>query len=1242
MAAARDLRELKAETGIPGRVCYIRPMGLEGRLFVVSLFAAALLLPQGTTSRVTGTVQDPSGALVAGASVTLTNEGTGVAIETKTAETGTYVFEAVQVGDYTLAVESPGFKKFSAPRNRVSIGSPTTVNVRLEVGQLNEQVTVSAAAELVQTSTSGNIGNVLNEKTVRDMPIVGNRGRSPLQLILLQPGVVTGPSTGAEVHVHGARDRAFNYTLDGLDNNEASAGGGTQDSSNPTRTNPDSIQEFRIIASNPTAENGRNSGAQIQLMTKSGTNEFHGTAFWFYRTPRLNSNEWENNLNALGKRQFVQNIYGGSVGGPVWKNRTFFFYNLQRLAARETRSRDRLVFTQQARDGLLRYVRGGRNRPAGIAGASVDPAGNPVAGLDIGTYSAVTNDPQRLGLDPAVKAQIDQTPLPNNFTGGDGLNTAYFTFASPQFERQQDHTLKLDHVFSGRNAVFFRAAWGYQNTNCDAANNGDPLFAGGPCKINTERTPRNLAFNWRWNPTPAITNELVVGESAFTFDFRTVAEDLEGLAFPGSTTILNSPVTRDVPVIVPNILISTGNLRALKTRQIVDNFSWVKGSHALKFGVNLRFVQHNDRRGDIAGENATQEVDFDRTINLVDPAAFGLPADINTQFDLPEFQKNINFLLGRVGRTDRGFASDGQRFVTGPFLFQARFNEYDFYAQDTWKLRPNLTIDLGLRWEVKPGPSEADDKMRAPSQSLEYGATPSTSIRWNKVGRLYRNDALNLGPSVGFAWDPLGTGKTSIRGNYRIAYDRINTFVLSSAVFQSLPGLTLGTADTTFGQNGGRLRNVPRLGPPNVDPESLAQPQPYSNSVTTVVDPSFETPTTQMWSFGIQREIGARFVFSADYIGRRGYNLLGSYNSNAVEIRNNGFLNAFNAAKSGAESALLDQLTAPHGLRRAGESGAAFVRRQFASELSLNSVATVAQSLGRRLERGVNLPAAAGLSPYFFTAYPQFQGGTRIIDSNDFSTYHGLELQVARTVASDSIVQFSYTWAKSLDTRSYDPTFTLYGTGSTQSASSHPWDLTNRKLNYARSDFDRRHVFQSYWVYELPFGLGKRLASALPATIDRIIGGWQLAGNLRYQTGRPFTVFSGSNTVNDVNQSPASCNGCQPSDGKVFVEGQSGLAFYFDEALRAKFSTPAAGQLGNIPRNFFQTGANFNLNASLLKRILMTETTNFELRADATNLTNTPTWDVPTTTTTSNIFGRLRTPIANNSRKIQLALKFNF
>jgi hypothetical protein len=300
--------------------------------------------------------------------------------------------------------------------------------------------------------------------------------------------------------VNGARDRAWNFTLDGIDNNDTSAGGSNF---SPTRANPDSIAEYRVITSNPTAETGRNSGANVQLITKSGTNEFHGNAFWFYRTPRLNANEWANNLTGIGKAKFVQNIYGGSLGGPIIHNKTFFFVNIQRLAAGETRSQDRLVYTSEARKGNWRYVAGGRNRPAGTTGASVDTAGNPLPGLSIATYNIPAKDPQRIGIDPKVKGQLDLIPLPNNFTGGDGLNTAFFSWAAPNSERQQDNTVKIDHIFNSKNTVFFRAAWGYQNSLCDSGNAGWALFPGQDCVVNTERHPKNYAPTGATIPPPA-------------------------------------------------------------------------------------------------------------------------------------------------------------------------------------------------------------------------------------------------------------------------------------------------------------------------------------------------------------------------------------------------------------------------------------------------------------------------------------------------------------------------------------------------------------------------------------------------------------------------------------------------------------------------------------------------------------------------------------------------------------------
>ncbi len=1197
------------------------------RVVITLLFACAAVWAQGTTSRVLGVVQDPTGAAVPGATVQLINEATRTTFTTKTSETGAYVFEAVQSGRYTVIVEAAGFKRFVSRGNVVAIGQPTTVNVTLEVGALAEQIEVSASYELVQTSTSGNIGNLFTDRLIRDLPLVGTRGRNPLTLVLLQPGVVSGANTGGGVHVHGARDRAWNFTLDGIDINETSAGGANF---SPLRTNPDSLAEFRVLTSSFTADYGRNSGGQVTMITRSGSNEFHGSGFWFYRTPRLNANEWENNLNAVGKRQFVQHIWGGSLGGRIVPNKTFFFANVQLLRALQTGIVNRTVYTAEARRGILRYVRGGRNRPAGVPDASVDAAGNVLPGLSIGVYNVATSDPERLGLDRTIQALLAQTPLPNNFSGGDGLNTALYTFTAAEKEKQHDAVIKADHIFNERNTVFARLAFGQQNTFCDSVNAGQPVFPGTRCLVNTYRTPYNLATNWRWNPVPSVTNELVFGFNRFTFDFQMPNADLNKVTMYG-------PVAIDAEY-------SFGNKRRLHTWQFVDNFAWFRGAHALKFGTNLRWQQHVDVRGSIAGQNATQAINFSTAVNTVDPATFGLPPDLNVTFDRPAFQSHINFLLGRVGNITRGFPSKGDQFIEGLYNFDARYPEYDFYAQDTWKLRRNLTMDLGLRWEVKLSPRNPEDRITRPDQLVQAGAPPTQTLKWVK-GRLFNDSWRNLGPSVGVAWDPTASGKNSLRVNYRIAYDRLNTFVLSSSIFQNLPGQTQGVNDTSFGQAGGRLANLPRLKPPAVRPSELAQPAPFSNNLITVVDPQFKMPTTHMWSLSVQREIAARTVLDISYIGRRAYHLFGAYDANQAEIFRNGFLQAFNVVKAGGESELMNRLLRADSRLRPGETGSQMVRRLYASTLDLNSVAALAASIATRLQGTPprSVTELSGMGPFFFIPFPQFGGGMRVIDSNDFSTYHALEIQVERRFSEGLHYQVAYTWAKSLDTRSYDPAFTVVSTGNVQSASSTPFDIYNRRLNYARSDFDRTHVLQSNWSWELPVGRRRKWGDRLPAVADAIVGGWQVTGFLRLTTGRPFTIYSGAYTFGSLQQSPANCSNCERGMGRLFDDAASGLKWYLNESERAKFSIPAPGEFGNTGRNFLTGPGFFNMDLALLKRFgLGREGWQLELRGDFTNVTNSPSFGFPTATITSTIFGRVRDSVVSGSRKIQLGTKIYF
>ena len=1190
---------------------------------VLVLIAPGLVEAQGTTSRVVGTVTDSTGAVLPGASVTLTNESTGVSFTTVSGDVGRYAFDAVQVGRYTLTVELQGFKRFVATANDVRIGEPTVVNATLTTGGIAETVEVTAASEVVQTNTSGNLGSTFDQRTIESLPILGGRGRNPLDLVLTQPGVVAGSNTGGGIHVHGARDRAWNFTLDGIDTNESSAGGSNF---SPLRTNPDALSEFKVLTGNQTAEYGRNSGGQVAMVTRTGGNDFSGTLFYFDRRPEYNANEWENNIDQLAKREFTQKMPGFSIGGPIQRNRTFFFVNTQWLRARQTRSITRTVYTETARRGIWRYSLTGRNRPAGSSGASIDANGNPI--VPIGTYDVSVNDPQRLGLDPQIQQILANTPLPNNFTAGDGLNTAGFTFPALEQERQMDFVTKIDHTFSPSHSAFVRFSKGYQNTLCDQVNGGEPAFPGTTCFVDTERDPTNWAANYRWSGSGNLVNELVVGQNRFTFDFVNPMADPSRLSFSGA------------PVTLPESY-AVGNLRTVNTIQIVDNLSWSRGAHNLRFGTNLRFQKHTDNRGSVAGQNVAPVADFSTGVNTVDPATFGIPTNINTQFDRPALQTSINFLLGRIGTIDQGFVQEGNGYAPGgtTFNFEAQYPEFDFYAQDNWQPASNLTVDLGLRWEAKLSPRNPDGVIRRPNQRVAVGEAASSSLHWVK-GDLYDDDWNNVAPSIGIAWDPNGDGDSVLRGNYRMAFDRINTFVLSSQIFQSIPGITTSVVNTSFGQAGGRLRDgVPTL-QPSVSPEDFLQPPAVGSGSIRVVDSEFQTPITHGWAVSYQRKLFRQTRFEVAYIGRRAEHLFGAYNANQPEIFANGFVDAFNIVRAGGESPLINQLLAPDTRRRTGESGSAMVRRLFASTLSLNSVASLAGSFAARVQGNQTIAELSGLGANFFVPYPQFLGGVTVIDSEDYSRYHALELKVERGFANGYSYLLGYTLSRSKDTRSFDPAFSVVSTGALQSASSTPFDIKNRDLNYALSDFDRTHVVTAQGVWELPFGRERRFGSSAGAITDRIISGWTLSGQLIAQSGRPFTVYSGANTLSSSVQTPANCDGCSADFGNVHDEG--GLAFWFNPDERSKFSAPAAGEMGNTGRNAFRLAGSYVAHLSLAKRTRTVGNQILEFRADSTNVLNHPAWGLPTATITSSIFGRLRTPLGGNSRKIMLGVKYYF
>lgn len=1247
-------------------------------VFAFIVVAALTTFGQGTTSRVTGSVTDSAGAAVAGATVTLTNEATNLRLTTTTSGSGAYVFDLIQPGFYKVSVEKEGFKRFESSRNQVLVNIPSTINVALEVGDVSAVVSVEGSAEQVTTATSGNVGSTLDTRQIELLPIVGARGRNPFDLLNYQPGVVSGANTGGGVHVHGSRDRAFNFTLDGIDINESTAGGSNF---TPLRPNPDSIREVQIVTSNFTAELGRSSGAQVSLTTRSGGNQFSGNLFEYYQTPRFIANEWEFNKQNIARRQFVQHIYGGSLGGPLFnpgfgegtsfellRNKAFFFVNLQMLRANETRLQTLTVYTPQARAGLFRYVQGGRNAPFGTAtsttfptgaavtatGAPVYPACGPnVPNPCIQTYDIATGRP--ITLDPFIISLLNTQQAPNDFTGGDGLNTALLRFVAPQVEKQYDFTVRLDFKLSSNSQMYFRYAQGEQNTFGDIANAGLQRIQGGQNWIDTFRTPKNLAINHRWAPTSNFVNEFIFGMNRFGFKFE----------YPGANP--------NVPFVFNTVTDFDRNFaynaRSSRTWQFVDNMTLIRSAHTLKFGLNFRLGNQIDDRSSAGGQIEPQ-IGFGTAASDFGP--WNVPAasatTINTN-DRSLLLATINNLIGRIGSFSQGFVvSPGNPNAFAPpgtrWIFHATYPEYDFYFQDTWRPRQNLTFDLGLRWEIKMSPGSKDLPILTPSQPFTVGAAPSNALRWEE-GKLFKNDYDNFSPSVGVAWDPFNSGKTSVRANYRLSQDRFPSQVFANFVYQSAPGNTFSYSASGIGSQNLLIRNgIPAI-PAISTPQQLRTPPAFSTGSITAVDPDITFPESHAWFAGVQRELWGGNVLEVNYIGRRGVHLFGAYDRNQVNILARdprcpeNFLEAFNAlrANASANSCLINLMFTGNAANNAGTAtfrSIPAVQTTLAAGTTGGSVANAALAASQRTctaadvtngictASGLQLLSQAFGNAFFLQSYPQFTGALNVLETNDTSRYNGLEIILKRRLMQGFSYQLAYTYSVSKDSRSFDPTFATANRGSAQSASNTPYDINNRSLNYAWSDFDRRHVWQSYYTYEIPIGRDRKFGRGMGRALDAIIGGWQVAGLFNLASGRPYTFYSGLNTLSQVVQTPVSCNGCPRNLGSLTEV--NGIPVWFTSQQLAQLSQPLPGQMGNTGRNYFIGPRQFNTDASLSKRFSFNERWKFDLRVDARNLTNTPTFGLSDAAMlfTSASVGQINNTVLSFSRRIQFSGKLSF
>jgi hypothetical protein len=1209
-------------------------IALVAWLLVLSAYA------QTGTSSITGTVTDASGAVIAGARVTARNEATGVTFTQTSTAAGVYSFQSLTVGSYAITAEMTGFKTIHKTGNVLEVGTPLVVEVTLEVGQTTDVVNVEGGYERIQ-STNATLGNVVEQKAIEALPL---NGRNPLTLITLEPGVVqrSAGGAGSGIHVNGSRDRAYNVTIDGIDANESSV---PNPVSNLYRINPDNIQEYKVVTNNATPEQGRNSGASVSVVTRGGTNEFHGTVYEFFRNTALNSNEFFANAQGTSKPDIKLHQYGLEVGGPIRKNKTFFFFSWEGQSVKFTQPIDQTfgipsLYTGAALSGIYRYfvadpktpfVLNGqtitRNTPLLVdrnTGALLPGVRNCASATDtncVASFNFAANDPKGIGLDPTIAKLFATYPKPNYYGNGDGLNTAGYLWNPPTSNEGPHFNARVDHTINENHSIFVRFLWGNQDTRQgDPLNSRPQVFPGFPPLGEVFRTHRNLAAGLRSVLTPRITNQFTMGFSRFEFLFT------QGEANPAFPNI--------VPYTFNNASLPFINTprtyRAVTTPQFLDDLTLLHGAHEFKTGFNFRFYQHNDQRGQPGGINLTPALSFSATvrpptINNQPPLATSSSAGINST-DRTRLFSSFNDLMGIPARLSQVYIGDIKSDAFLPFkvgdtvsLFAVgnRAKQYNLYFQDTWRLRQNLTINYGLRWEINPAPTEAAGRVFVPDKSIDGSQGPVTFVN---ADRFYNNNNLGaVAPALAIAWSPRNSTKMVVRAGYRMAFDTISTFQ-TTAVMGRPPGLVSSCSSTVGATTTAGCTPVPdvrinqgfplELPPPSVKPSSFftLAAQTLSNAPPVAVyDPKLKLPTVHQWNLSVQRELPLGLVGEVAYIGRRGTRLFRAYDINEVDADNilPSFLLMQQNAGKGCQP---DGRDCPAGVTGSAipivTSGAVtsdFVNSPTTmNDLSLNG----AGNFAGRIEQSFAPSQIASLK-----LRPNQQFGTiTYLDSGGDSYYHAFQATLRKRFEKGLLFGLAYTFGKSMDDQSVDPVGASSGGGLSFTNSRTPVTIRNWREERSRSDFDRTHALTINSVWELPVGRGKSFFGDANSVLNHVIGGWSINGIFTAMTGEPFSVRSGIRTANFSHESRAALSGPNKPEVKLQdIPGVIGPVVFPDTS---GFALPAPGSNG-VGRNIFQAPGYWNLDLGFGKGFNLTERFKLNFRAEMFNALNHPNFDNP-------------------------------
>ena len=1236
---------------------------------------------QATTS-LRGTVTDPSAAAIPNATVHLVSAQTGIERTASTGPEGNYEFLQVPPGTYRLIVEAPGFRKLERENVQLLVNTPATINVQLEVGRVTEIVSVRAEAPLLNM-TDASLGIAFNENQVKQLPF---ESRNVVDLLSLQPGVAytgnrpdidrnTDTRSGA---VNGARSDQSNVTLDGVDVNDQGNGYAF---TSVLPVTLDSVQEFRVTTTNYNADQGRSSGAQVALVTKGGTNSFHGSLYEYHRNTATSANDYFIKLAQLASGEknqapkLLRNIFGGALGGPLKHDRAFFFLNYEGQRDRQEDSVVRVVPTATLRQGMVRYP------------ISPDEGGG-VQTLIPDDLTAM--DPLGLGPNPVALQFFQSYPLPNDSSVGDGLNFSGYRFPGPVQRRFDRYIARLDLKLTsdGNQSLFWRG------NLLNAADRGVPYLPGqGSLRSNPDYSKGfvvghtaillpTLVNNFRWGLTRQ--SHAVLGNSTEPW-----------IVFRGLTELGT-----------PNQNFAYSRGFTLPVHNFVDDMSWVKGKHSLSFGANVRIIRNprfsleNSFPVGMTNSSWLDTAGLANTGNPLDPAVNGYPTvdgGFNNSYDFPTMA-----LLGIVSTVQAVYNYDrnGNVLPLGTPL-QRRFgaDEYEFYAQDAWRIKPNLTLTFGLRYGLFSPPWETNGLQVAPSVSIgkwfeQRGINMRNGIPSNqdplisfdlagpvngKKG-LYDWDKKNFSPRIAIAYSPRpssgflrrltgGADRTSIRAGFGIVYDRIGSGLLNSFDQSGSFGLSTHLLNPV----GVTVSSAPRLTGLHDIPASITVPAPPGGFPQTFpstldsggfalawgLDDTIKTPYAYMLDFSIARELPGNFSIEAAYVGRMAHRLLVQEDLamplNLVDKASG--IDYFTAASRlsqlgdagyrtpdvtdslvGSTAVYWANLFGPGPYPLADES-LTFSAAQAAYDLFADPINGFLHNETTALFVldlfGYPVTPVTGLNSFFNAQYASLYAWRSIGNSN----YHAFQLTVRRRMAQGVSFDFNYTLSKSIDLSSDAERIGPEGGLGGQIINS--WD---HKQLRSVSDFDTTHQLNSNWIVELPFGRGKPLGRDAQGALDALIGGWQVGGLFRWTSGFPFGIFNGFTWATNWDLFGYAVLLGAPPVTKTTKGPNGPNAFPDPRAAFDAFRYARPGESGM--RNVLRGDGFFNIDVGLSKRWKMpyAENHSVQFRWEVFNITNSVRFDVRSHWSMLDQapeFGNY-TGLLTNPRVMQFALRYEF